>query len=823
MQPTVLIGFNEYGLRLLQGLLISASDRGVLRWTRDAAGHEDGRLQLRDLAVFVCSASPLSSGGSSPFEEDLFRQIRSVPERDLRQEVLEARDRLLGARRFVEEGARGQYSLDVIVLAHPAGERDFRTMRETLERVISGLAADPNFRAAGEGNDALSMIQILDFEKYWDTGDADRRLTETAAAYVAKWQERAETGEPGCSRIYFADSNAAGGYRPAAQRIQEALLFLELVLFEEQRDDVVLRYLVQRRTRNEPIAASFGVRVVERQLGLMKRLAAALFSYRWLHYMAGQDFPADRPQGADIREALAHLRTNSLATAEELAQLDEQCRRKIEEAIPALLSARSVSAPVQEAQPARDHLATMWVRDFEKRTRARLDVIRTEVETAAGIMLERKTRATLENARGEIRDAATAALQHSQYPVPAGKLIQDLREVEDQLRGADRQSGEAEASGLESAEFERIRKLYSDYLWFKSQQLNPVEAGKWAWIWPVALAACYAPLVALAAQDFPAPDPNAAGLSQILAGLKATLSQILPAWLMVLACGALAVIVARRALFRRHNRGIQVHAHETQGRIRAACAALLQSPELLHHLTARVRTLAQLRTNRVRSEVLRELSFAQSRLQVRRNELDWLSSEMRRFCVRHGIDPDDPRPSYRPPEAESNIYTYWVAQNADYSNMVKTSEGQAPRFQALQAAVKPFEKWLDKYCPTFLHPVQFIDWLCDQRAFELPDFSTASDAHAHEWVEDLSEKVGRIGLVPLGFRFEDRDQEHEQERLCLLPEEWRNLTGLAQHLQQSGLASAAVHAAARAGRADRAYFLSYKIGVEARRLTRTAS
>jgi hypothetical protein len=125
---------------------------------------------------------------------------------------------------------------------------------------------------------------------------------------------------------------------------------------------------------------------------------------------------------------------------------------------------------------------------------------------------------------------------------------------------------------------------------------------------------------------------------------------------------------------------------------------------------------------------------------------------------------------------------------------------------------------MEKFSPTFLHPIQFIDWLCEHQAFETPDAASSDVRAIDEWANDVCEKVRQIGVVPIGFRFGDVDQQQGQERLCLLPQDWRGLPGLSERLQDTGLTSTNIRNMTRPGRADRAYFLSYQLAVRPARL-----
>src|SRR5262249_40563450 len=98
-----------------------------------------------------------------------------------------------------------------------------------------------------------------------------------------------------------------------------------------------------------------------------------------------------------------------------------------------------------------------------------------------------------------------------------------------------------------------------------------------------------------------------------------------------------------------------------------------------------------------------------------------------------------------------------------------------------------FSTWHRKYSSSFLYPIQFIDLLVSQYAFEEADVSRAREgSELQARTEEILDRVGRIGMVPLGFIFGHGGQSLEPERFCLIPEAWRGFGEVSAKIRALG-------------------------------------
>ena len=262
LHPTVLIGYGAYGLEVLQKLLSAAAGRGSLAW--DEAGPPgSSRPSERKLEVLALFWIPDVLGleqdarkhaqASDSFEMmlDLYEQIETVEGGEdlaerLASRVETAKRRLFKQNRMQASQSHVSLGLDVIVLARPSHETVVGKLRELMGPVMERLAEDPGLTAPRAGQDLLNFIQVLDFEDFWNPAPEPQAVRSALGRALADAETASAGGRPAFGRLYLIDGRTERGNQDERVRISQAVLFLELLLFEGKRGSAEFRFLYQR-------------------------------------------------------------------------------------------------------------------------------------------------------------------------------------------------------------------------------------------------------------------------------------------------------------------------------------------------------------------------------------------------------------------------------------------------------------------------------------------------------------------------------------------------------------------------------------------------
>jgi hypothetical protein len=300
-----------------------------LAWEEPRGGAAPSERRLEDLALLWVpdgrGQDDGTAGGGTAFEmmRDLHRQVEKVD--GLPQDVAfadklsDAAEKLLSV--AARAGRRGTLplGLDVIVFAQPSSREAIGMLDRLLSRGMERLANNTNLERAVQGAQALNFIAIFDFDNYWDRSDQGRILRQAIHSSIVQWQTRRMAGKPAFGRFYLVDRHTDDGNRDESQRIDEIILFIEFLLFEGQRDGELQR--LYQSPLDMPVA-TFGIRLMERSAGLLRRLAAARFGIGWLDYLVGDgSFQTAEPQ--QVRRYLESYQPDALD-----ALLDAQSLRK---------------------------------------------------------------------------------------------------------------------------------------------------------------------------------------------------------------------------------------------------------------------------------------------------------------------------------------------------------------------------------------------------------------------------------------------------------------------------------------------------------------
>jgi len=812
-RATLLIGYGEFGLDVLRRLLASTAARGVLSW-EESSGADKNARRLRDLAL-LCVADPFGDGPQADRQRaeegshielmrDLYQQIGRVEaaeEPGVLAAAMEAQ-----ARRLLDAATRAArrenlpLGLDVIVLAQPRDRAALGRLNPLLQAGIERLeryATQLQRQVSGAG--ALNFIQILDFDNYWQGAEPGRALRDAVHRAVERWQQRRAEGKPSFGRIYLVDGQTADGVRPVRQRIDEISLFLEFLLFEGQRGGD-LQALYQPSSPQAPLLSTFGIRLLERSGGLLRRLAAARFGMHWLDYLAAAGSPHGEEAQA-LRGRLAAYRAEALdglLTPPGQADTARQLRALAQE-----LAGLAVDDPG-------------WPAQVEARHAQAAQALESELAAQAHAQIRQiLDRAPLADLPDSLRGSITAALHHDRQPATLGAVV---REVEAVLAGLAAAPGEpaAAASAASGEGIARLRLDYRRYQYFKRQQLDAYGLRKcWPWF-SLLLALGLSPVLA-DGLAWPPPDPltapflwqQAYPLLPWLAGHPTARLLALAALLWALAAG-----FAQRGIAGRLARARQFWTDPERGRLVARLRALfLPDGELGRHLDGFAQRLREDMALSIRSEVGRELGHALRRLRERQRELTWLRGQLREFLVLHGLNPDRPNEQWTRMDHEQTGIRHTLEHYQDFQRILQTNPLKDERFLSTQAQRQPFKHWEARYSDAFLYPLRFIDELSEQYRdpFDSELAQAGVGAEQTAQARELREFLNRHGGFTTAFAWRAQAGVPVDRVYCLLPKIWLGLPGIADTLSGLGIAEPCHLVGADAGRA---YLLRVKIGVE---------
>ncbi|HZF09275.1 MAG TPA: hypothetical protein VFE33_10845 [Thermoanaerobaculia bacterium] len=783
-RPTLVIGYGAFGLDVLRRLLASAAPRGVLAWREPRGGASPSERQLEDLAlVWVRDRFGLAGqevdeedareGSAIEMMRDLYRQIRRcgegrTAESDLAGELAAAARELLSAsaRAGRDELPLG---LDVVVLARPTGPEVVGLLDHLLSGAMDELANNANLERSVQGSEPLAFTAVFDFENYWDRGETAHRTRRALSASVERWQKRRSDRKPGFGRVYLVDGRTGDGFRDDAHRLDEITLFLELMLFEGQRDGVLGR-LYQSPGFHESPVATFGVRLFERSTGLLARLAAARFGIGWLDYLAGRRPFQPEAQSQELRRCLAPFVPPALDTLLGVPTLRAHLAAEL-----AALEGELIALPVDD---------DAWAERVGHRYEEFLDAAEQRL---ARIARERQVeigREQLAGLAGRLETALEADLHHPRQPVPLGTVLSELEEAWSALEGT---SWPVETAGEEAGDSTPLRaprtgETHTAYRRFADRRVSARGLRSWWPLFALTLALGLTPVATDLLGDLPALSPHAAfwrtQLHALAIWLQSRPAVLAP--LFAVATWALAGMPLQRGIARRLERAGRFFTDGERGRLVDRLRADLAPGGALRRAAERRLSglLDDLRLA-VATEVGHELGRLVTRLRDRRQEMTWLRDQLRAFLGLHGLSTEDD-PDLLGLIRDDTGIRHGVERGEDFARMLERNPPTPERFLSLQAEAAPFTGWADKYSDAFLYSLAFIDRLSriyrDPLEEELarPDAGPRQSARAEELLAFLAGK----GTFDLALGFKAQEGVPPDRRYALLPAGWRRLPGV---------------------------------------------
>lgn len=804
LHPSILIGYGSYGRRVLRRLLTDAEAHGMLVWEDVPFTGGPTARRLKNLALLYVPERPGTGeeGVQGDLARDLYQQIQEIAseEGDLRKAVLDAKGLLLNVSARSPQQDRLRLGLDVYVMAQPAKMEILGTLGEILQPVMDEISNDPGLRRPAQGSDLLNFILVLDFENFWDASNWGREIRHEVHSSVQRWEDRVLAGRPGFGRIYLIDGHTSDGYKDEEVRIDEVTLFLEFALFAGMRDDQNLRRIYQRENDSIQPLATFGIRVIERSHGLLKRLVAAYFASKWLGYMAGSQAASEQQAHTQLGVFLADFRPDSLDMSEPRAELT----RKLEEGI-AELERELMALPIDEE-------------DWPKKVRARvpISILRLKVDLASWAAQRAQQIASqrLGDLPQKLQAAITHALHNQTALAPLGAVINELENLQVAFEQEPSKPTPSPPAVEWDNAFSTIDDIHGEYEHFKRTQVNANRLADWWLLLGIVLAASWTPILVEAIDDLPRPDANSMSvLHAAYQLLTLTGRPIFAAPLLFLAAWAIGRYGFHRSIQARVKRGLLTFTHPDRGRIVNRVRGLLRSSRLRVSLEAYVDQVFQNMVGRLHSEVLNEIDHARDRLEMRRKELEWLRNELRRFLGTYGLDPDRSTPSFGVARNQRPGCRFSTETDEDLQRLLRRNLATRERFESVQASLKPFAGWNERYSDSFLYPVIFLEKL--SREYEEGDVThhAPSSQKFTEFLQRFGQFSCAIGWDSGGGAGADPLQPY-----CVIPESWKSMKDAVTGLSDYGFGPQRVLSGPDL---DRCYLLRLQLGVSPERLDST--
>lgn len=755
LHPTILIGYGSYGRRVLCRLLLDAEPHGLLTWEDAPEAGTPSARRLKDLVLV--HVSDQSNGGEtdSYIAQDLFMQIEDVPANadDLKRAVIKGKEQLLDEASRSADPARHRLGMDVFVLAQPTSIEDVGTLERILPATIQEVASDASLRQPAQGAALVNFTLFFDFENFWEQSQPAQTVRREIRHSISRWEQRTRRGLPSFGRIYLLDGRTSGGNRTEVRRIEELTLFLEFLLFAGMRDDPGISNLYQVENDQSAPLATFGIRLIERSRGLLKRLAAAYFSLGWIGHMVGSD--AGQDARAQVERALEDFHPDSLSTAHDRQELDANLQEglhRIEEELAAL-------APNDENWP-------MKFRECLTRSSMHL---KNELANWARERAQHLAETKLHDVPEKLRVAVTNALHHEGTPAPLGAVVQELKKLENILRKESDLASPAERRPDNNDGLETIDDIHCQYSDFKRSLVNPGRLSEWWILLAVVVTAAWTPLVVEGIADFTA-RVDASTLPIIFAPLLG---------LMMWLAGRYGF---HRSIEARVERGLLTFTHPDRGWIISRVRGVLYASQFRASLEEYADQVFQNMVRRLRGIVQREIHRSLQRLESRRKEMEWLRSQLRSFLVTYGLDPDKPLDLWNLAQSQRPGYRHSLETAADIQKLLASNPATTERYESTQARLKPFTDWANRYDNTFLYPVVFLENL----SHEYEDPSDTGEGLQAKELDDFLTGVGEFSCA-MEWNAGVGPGLDVVEPYCVLPNVWRLVPGIENRLTEYGI------------------------------------
>lgn len=801
--PTILIGHGSFGRTVLRRLLATTAARGALVWQEAPDGLDPAARRLKNLAFLGVGGGGARSAGEESAHDpeqreifrDLERQIEEVePSGDALATAMDrAASRLLAAEERAADPERLRLGLDVIVLARPAAPEVVGELLNLLSRGMGLLAGKPSLGRVAEGIERLNFLQILDFEQYWNPAEQGRRVRQAVHKAVQHWEGQLAGRRPGFGRTYLVDGHTQGGFRDARYRIDEIVLFLELLLFEGQRDGE-LQWLYQRRRDFEPTVGTFGVRSVERSAGLLARLAAAAFGVGWLEHLAGSACVEGDADLAELRlciEPYRAARLRQLLKVEELETRRDEELRRLESSLLAL----SPDLPD-------------WPEQVRERSESALLELKNGLSRWAGDRVRHLDEELLAKLPRQLEAGIEAALHRGSSPATLGRVIAEIDGLVQEMETLD--PSPLRQPAAQTGAFAALEAAHARYREARAEQVDTDRLKRWWVLLSFVVAAAWTPLWLDALAEVPAAGPASHHLLRWGYDVVQWLARPVVAGLLLFA-GSFAAgrLLFQRSVTERVRRALAFHTDSERGRLTDRIrGALAPNGALRTQVDAFAVGVERDLVARVRSDVQREARRVLGLLGDRRREALWLRDQLLELLRGYGLDATLEGEGFERARRRRGGVRQALERGEELRTLLETNAARPERFRSTQIRTLPFKGWAERYCGAFLHPLSFLEDLS-------AEYQDRGDPAPPSLLAELLEFLGREGSFSPAFDWPKTEGVPVSESHCLAPAAWSVLPGVMLALGDHGWTGSRVSRGADPGRA---YLLRVQVGVSPERL-----
>ena len=795
-RPTLLIGYGAYGLEVLRRLLFSTVLRGVLSWQENQGAAVNDRhisdlglLYIKDSFADEADNQNMPTEASLEMMQDLYRQIELVessPE-DLLNAVDKMANRLLDAALInMNNNSPLPLGLDVIVIVQPTSSVIVGHLDLLLKPALRAIANNHNLKQGVQSSNRLNCIQILDFNNYWEQSDDASLLRKAMHNSVSSWQLERNQARASFERFYFVDGKNANGMQAEQQRIDEITLFLEFLLFEEQRLGE-LQQLYQAQSNESPIA-TFGIRLAERSSELVSRLRAALFGIDWLDYLGKKEILDINSEPRELRDKLApydfEKLENELGDEDLQIQLNDHFRELEQEIVQLRLG---------------DTWATELRQQYEKSVQELENQLTQKVHKQVKDITEERL-ASLSN---DLKQGIEADLHNNRYPVTLGAVIHEIETTKNRLGRPQETTETAIVSSANEANqvLKSANKTYAKYDFFRQQRLK-IDSFKKLWlpIFAALLSTGLTPWIMDVLAGLEKPDTLDTYLT-IAYNASQTINHPVIIFLVLF----ILFFLLNKPLFYnsilfRLQRAENFWQQDKRGRLIGYVRHLFKPNQILRKPSEEfLKRLLSDMASTIRSEVRHNLDRIENILRKRASEMVWLRGQLRHFLNLHGIRVDA---ADTLPHKSTNIRYPIGQQVTDYQNNQPPTEDQ---FRSAQSMVNPFKGWNEAYSKTFLYPINFIDDLKEH----LPAQQAMTEA---DITKEFIKFIKQRGRFHPAFLFHAQTGVQPQQHYCILPQSWTRLQQIQTELSDIGIAGN--HLIHQESDDSRAYLLCLQTGID---------
>jgi hypothetical protein len=391
------------------------------------------------------------------------------------------------------------------------------------------------------------------------------------------------------------------------------------------------------------------------------------------------------------------------------------------------------------------------------------------------------------NVTDDLEEIVSKALDgppsYASEPLP---LLAVIEQLEDLVRHLDDVGvSETKAIVASRSPYQPLEEAHRTFRDWRDGQIDAAQLKPW---WPMLsllIAAAWTPVLMDAFDNMAPPDP---GSTSLWRPIYSALSFLSTPWLLALVLLALAWLIGglffQSAIERWQHRALSFFVHPNQGVLVDRVRELIRASALRASLDQFVDETYLGLVRQVSSELRAAILAVRERLEQRQREAMWLRLQMREFLRTHGIDAvaEDPgKQAFN----RSSAYSTSVESERDLQTVLARNPPTPERFTSMQAEIRPFARWKQKYCDDFLHPIRFLEQL--SRHYDLePTKEAGLSAYADKSKEKgLGEFLAHVAAFHVGFRWgSEPGAVVGTESFCVLPEQWRSLPAV-----QAGLSA----------------------------------